>query len=228
MTHILFCQLARLRNNELGTLDMLTRNNCRLCSIISDAITKTWRSKDSTNGPSGADTTYSMSGPYFPCGMLNTGRPASEASSPFYEHRAIYRISAPSLPEDHSLSWIDLKLLLAYPRGARNSFVLSTWESLPGDLSSLALELLESCKRKHPQVCGTRETVIKSALPHHFGVIDVRDHCIVYPPNNLQYLALSYVWGPPGTTSAWLSASNMLALGTKGGACFIAPSSNYL
>jgi hypothetical protein len=79
------------------------------------------------------------------------------------------------------------------------------------------LKWLERCKKKHSDTCGTRENAIKSVLPRDFRVIDLEDHCIVSMPNDGQYLALSYVWGPAGITSAWLSKSNMSKLRTKRG-----------
>lgn len=46
---------------------------------------------------------------------------------------------------------------------------------------------------------------IISELLRDVMLIDLEDLCIVNPQNHCLYLALGYVWGPPGTKEAYLA-----------------------
>jgi hypothetical protein len=185
ISHVIFCQRGRLRDHELGTLDvLLTGKHCSLCTALSDAITKTWHSEN-FNRPSDADKTCSVSEHYWPCGMLYTGRPASE-------ERSSPRISS-DIPDKYSC-----RLRRSFARMDRRecAFCVSQrrWRLFRLiDMRIIAcrslLFVLELAKpqKKIPQACRTTEPATKPELPQNFMLINIQNHGIASPPNNCQY-----------------------------------------
>lgn len=159
---------------RLGTVtDVAARRECPFCRIVTSALD---------------------------IGSLRMG--GSDMYIMWDGSHAAFKVMVYPKPKELSPSVLHLGVRIVLCGGPDHPESTMYWARIPninGFDSSRVKLWLSMCEERHKSQCGLDtakfETNMRSLGNHDFRLIDVQQECLVVPPLQSTYLALSYVWG---------------------------------